>query len=110
MNERMTGQFIPGNSVLHRLDARAKLICFIVLIAVVILAHSVIGYALVLAFTAALIIISKLPLSTAIGFGKAYVLVFCFDIHHECAVFLKQKRHLELVDHKPFKRRHGTGL
>ena len=58
MNERMTGQFIPGNSVLHRLDARAKLICFIVLIAVVILAHSVIGYALVLAFTAALIIIS----------------------------------------------------
>ena len=46
MNEHMTGQFIPGNSVLHRLDARAKLICFIVLIAVVILAHNVIGYAL----------------------------------------------------------------
>lgn len=110
MNERMTGQFIPGNSILHRLDARAKLICFIVLIAVVVLAHSVIGYALVLAFTAALIIISKLPLSTAIGSVKRMFWFFVFDIHHECAVFLKRKRHLELVDHKPFKRRHGTGL
>ena len=83
MNERMTGQFIPGNSVLHRLDARAKLICFIVLIAVVILAHSVIGYALVLAFTAALIIISKLPLSTAIGSVKRmfwfFVLIFIMN-------------------------------
>lgn len=70
MNERMTGQYIPGNSALHGLDARAKLICFILLIAAVILSDSVCGYALVLCFVGVLICISGLSLWTAIGSVK----------------------------------------
>ena len=70
MNERMTGQYIPGNSALHGLDARAKLICFILLIAAVILSDSVWGYALVLCFVGVLICISGLSLWTAIGSVK----------------------------------------
>ena len=70
MNERMTGQYIPGNSALHGLDARAKLICFILLIAAVILSDSVWGYALVLCFVGVLICISGLSVWTAIGSVK----------------------------------------
>lgn len=83
MNERLTGVFIPGNSVLHRLDARAKLICLFVLIAVVILADSIAGYALALGFTALLVIISKLPFSLAAASVKRmfafFVLIFIMN-------------------------------
>ena len=33
MREHLTGQFTPGTSILHRLDARAKFFGFLILIA-----------------------------------------------------------------------------
>ena len=38
------GRYFPGNSLLHRLDPRAKLVSFFILLAAIILAHSVWGY------------------------------------------------------------------
>ncbi len=67
MSRLPTGQYIYGESPIHRLDARAKLLSFIVLIAAVVLASSFAGYAALLCFTAALLWISRLPLGTALG-------------------------------------------
>ncbi|NLM37576.1 MAG: energy-coupling factor transporter transmembrane protein EcfT [Firmicutes bacterium] len=62
-----TGQYLPGHSFLHRLDARAKLLCLFLLMAAVIGAPSLWGYALVLAVVALLILLSGLPLRSAVA-------------------------------------------
>ncbi|HHX11934.1 MAG TPA: energy-coupling factor transporter transmembrane protein EcfT [Clostridiales bacterium] len=71
-----TGQFIPGNSLLHKLDARIKIICFIILIAAVIGASSILGYSLVLVTISALILLSQLPISYALGSIRRMCLFF----------------------------------
>lgn len=60
------GQFFPGNSVLHRLDARAKILMTIALIAAVFLAGTWAGYVLLFAFSYAAVRLS--------GVGVKYVL------------------------------------
>ena len=61
------GQYIPGRSFLHQLDARAKLPCLFLLMATVIGASSPWGYALVLAVLALLVLVSRLPLRAAVA-------------------------------------------
>ena len=53
MREHLTGQFTPGTSILHRLDARAKFFGFLILIAATVCTDAWLGYALLLAVTAA---------------------------------------------------------
>jgi energy-coupling factor transport system permease protein len=43
----VTGRYIPGNSVLHRMDPRAKLFGFLIFIVAAIFTNSVIGYVLI---------------------------------------------------------------
>lgn len=57
------GQFFPGNSVLHKLDPRMKLILMIIYIVGTFLAKTVISYGFVLIFTLFLLIISRIKLS-----------------------------------------------
>ena len=52
MREHLTGQFTPGTSILHRLDARAKFFGFLILIAATVCTDAWLGYALLLAVTA----------------------------------------------------------
>ena len=49
------GQYFPGNSPIHRLDPRTKLIMLVVYIVALFLAKSWISYALMLAFLAVVI-------------------------------------------------------
>ncbi len=53
------GQYFPGNSVIHRLDPRAKLVLVIALIVAIFMAHTWIGYAAVFAFVIFTILFSK---------------------------------------------------
>ena len=46
MREHLTGQFTPGTSILHRLDARAKFFGFLILIAATVCTDAWLGYAL----------------------------------------------------------------
>jgi energy-coupling factor transport system permease protein len=62
-----TGQYIPGHSVLHRLDARAKLLCLLILLAAVVAAGSPAGYAAVSAAVFLAVLLSGLPLRLAVG-------------------------------------------
>lgn len=52
------GQFFPGKSLLHTLDARVKLVAAFVFIVGVFLCHSVLSYAALAAFTLCLILLS----------------------------------------------------
>lgn len=56
------GQYIPGDSVVHRLDPRTKIIVTFLFIALLFLVDSYIGYGLGLLFIVATVYYSKLPL------------------------------------------------
>ena len=72
------GQFFPGNSVIHRLDPRTKLIVLIVYIVALFLAQSWISYGLLFLFLAAAIKISTIPLKTIVRGLKPLVLILIF--------------------------------
>ena len=83
MREHLTGQFTPGTSILHRLDARAKFFGFLILIAATVCTDAWPGYALLLAVTAAVVAICGLPLRTALAsvarMGWFFLLIFVMN-------------------------------
>jgi energy-coupling factor transport system permease protein len=57
------GQYIPGASLIHRIDARAKIIAFVALIAAVITQASYVGNAIALITVVAIVLASTIPFS-----------------------------------------------
>ncbi len=84
MLEKMIfGRFIPGDSFIHRLDARAKLIYVFLFIAVVFIANNWITYAILVLFTLLIIRMSKIRLYFLINGLKPVVIliIFTFLLH-----------------------------
>ncbi len=67
MSRLPAGQFIPRDSVLHRLNAGIKLLCLVTLLAAVIISDTVAGYAVITGMTAAAVALSGLPVKTALS-------------------------------------------
>ena len=74
------GQYFPGSSPLHRLDPRTKIILTIVYIVGVFLADSVSAFIAVTAFTAALVLISRIPMRTVIVGMKPLIFIIAFTV------------------------------
>ena len=55
------GQYFPGNSFIHRLDPRTKLVLLVVYIVALFSAASIVSYSVMLAFLITCILISKIP-------------------------------------------------
>ncbi len=72
------GQYFPGNSPVHRLDPRTKLIGLIVYIAVLFTAGNYLSYGLVFAFLAGLIALSKIPVKAFVRGMKPLVFILVF--------------------------------
>jgi len=61
------GQYIPGTSIIHRLDARMKIISLIFLLVAIISTSTIFGYVFVLAVIVAVIKLSRLPILTVLS-------------------------------------------
>ena len=72
------GQYFPGNSVVHRLDPRTKLIALIVYIIALFTAGSWLTYGIAFAFLAVTIAISRIPLKAFASGLKPLVFVLIF--------------------------------
>jgi len=72
------GQYFPGNSPIHRLDPRTKLILLVVYIVALFVAKSWISYAVMLAFLLAVIRISSIPPKSIIRGMKPLVMILVF--------------------------------
>ena len=72
------GQYFPGNSVVHRLDPRTKLIMLVVYIVALFCAVNWVSYAVMFIFLAATIYISKIPVKSIVRGMKPLVLVLVF--------------------------------
>ena len=72
------GQYFPGNSVIHRLDPRTKLIMLVVYIVALFLSDSWITYALMFVFLATCIAVSRIPLKSFTRGLKPLMLILVF--------------------------------
>ncbi len=72
------GQYFPGNSVIHRLDPRTKLIMLIVYIVALFMAVSWVSYALMAAFLVVIVKISRIPPKSIVRGMKPLVMILVF--------------------------------
>ena len=72
------GQYFPGNSIIHRLDPRTKLIMLVVYIVALFMASGWIAYGLMFAFLAAVIRISTIPVKSILKGMKPLVMILIF--------------------------------
>ncbi|HET7616464.1 MAG TPA: energy-coupling factor transporter transmembrane protein EcfT, partial [Bacillales bacterium] len=61
MNQFIIGQYVPGDSVIHRLDPRAKLIAVLIYVGVVFFANNLWANGLLAIFTVGAIALSRVP-------------------------------------------------
>ncbi len=72
------GQYFPGNSFIHRLDPRTKLIVLVVYIVALFMASNWISYGLCFGFLALCIAISHIPLKSILTGMKPLVFIMVF--------------------------------
>ena len=72
------GQYFPGNSILHKLDPRMKLLLAICYIVLIFLAKSAPAYALILLFTVILIAVSGISFGVVLRSLKPLFFVLIF--------------------------------
>lgn len=72
------GQYFPGNSVIHRLDPRTKLVLLIVYIVALFLAGGPVTYGLMLAFLITCIVISRVPAKAFLRGMKPLIFILVF--------------------------------
>ncbi|EGA88586.1 cobalt import ATP-binding/permease protein [Planococcus donghaensis MPA1U2] len=83
MEKMIFGRFIPGNSLIHQMDPRAKISFVFVFIAIVFIANSAITYGILLGFTLLVVFLSKIRLYFLInGLKPVFILlIFTFLLH-----------------------------
>ena len=72
------GQYFPGNSVVHRLDPRTKLIMLVVYIIALFCASKWISYALTLIFLITVIAVSTIPVKSILRGMKPLIFILVF--------------------------------
>ena len=62
MDKMILGRYIPGNSVIHRLDPRSKLLAMLLFILIIFWANNLITNLLLFSFTLFLVVLSRIPI------------------------------------------------
>ncbi|MGT2887852.1 energy-coupling factor transporter transmembrane protein EcfT [Streptococcus didelphis] len=78
MDKLILGRYIPGDSIIHRLDPRSKLLAMIIYIIIIFWANNVITNLIMLAFTLIVVLLSKIKLSFFLGGLKPMIGIILF--------------------------------
>ncbi|MFJ7640738.1 cobalt ECF transporter T component CbiQ [Peribacillus sp. NPDC097264] len=83
LDKMIIGRYVPADSVVHKMDPRAKLLLVFLFVCVIFLANNVVSYALLAAFTVLLIALSKIPLRYLYNGLKPilFLIIFTFLLH-----------------------------
>lgn len=83
LTDMTLGQYYPGNSFLHKMDPRAKILCTMIFICAIFLANNPWSYLVVTLFTALCISLSDVPFRLIVKAVKPLwvILVFTLVIH-----------------------------
>ncbi len=80
MKDMTLGQYFPGNSLLHRLDPRAKIIATVLYIAAIFLAKNVFCFAAVLLVSVLLVLISRISLRVVLRGIRPILFILAFTM------------------------------
>lgn len=69
MSKIIVGRYIPGNSLVYKMDPRGKLLITILFIFVIFLANNPITYAIITVFCLAAIFATRLKSKSVLGWG-----------------------------------------
>ena len=72
------GQYFPGNSVIHRMDPRTKLVGLIIYIVALFTAASWVSYGIMLAFLIVMVALSKIPVKALLKGMKPLIFILIF--------------------------------
>lgn len=77
------GQYYPGESFIHQMDPRTKIVCTMIFITAIFLASSPLSYVVITGFLALTIFYSDIPLKLVVKSIKPlwFILIFTFLIH-----------------------------
>lgn len=77
------GQYFPGNSLVHRLDPRMKLICLLLIITAIFIVNTPMAYGLICFFTVGTVLLSNVPIMMVIKSIKPlwWIIIFTVLIH-----------------------------
>ncbi|MGI6225195.1 MAG: energy-coupling factor transporter transmembrane component T family protein [Peptococcales bacterium] len=71
------GQYIPGNSLIHRLDPRTKILAVIIYMTALFIINNAIGYYFILLFSLIIILLSRVPISFYLkGLKPLLIIIF----------------------------------
>ena len=95
MDKLIIGRYIVGDSFIHRLDPRSKLLAMLIYIIVIFWANNPVTYAVITLFTLFLVFLSKIKLSFFLGGIKP--MIWINIILYPVPSFLQYKRECALV-------------
>lgn len=83
LSNMLLGRYIPGDSMIHRLDPRAKIIAVLLMMVIIFFANHWIGYALLVLFVLGIIKIAQIDLFFLFNGLKIllFILIFTFLLH-----------------------------
>ncbi|WP_088044535.1 energy-coupling factor transporter transmembrane protein EcfT [Bacillus sp. EAC] len=83
MNGLIIGKYIPIESLIHRLDARAKLLTMFLFIFIVFFANNLVTYSILFLFVIVTVLLSKVPLNYYFNGLKTvwWLVLFTFILH-----------------------------
>lgn len=83
MENMIFGRYVPGDSVLHRMDPRSKLIIVFLFVCVVFIANNALTYGVLAIYTLLMVSMSKIPVRFLYGGLKPILLLvlFTFLLH-----------------------------
>src|SRR5690625_111856 len=83
MNNMIIGQYIPGNSFVHRLDPRTKITIIFIFVIIVFFANNFLSYAVLTAFALVSMLTTKIPVRYVLkGLMPVwFLIVFTFLLH-----------------------------
>lgn len=77
------GQYYPGDSIIHKLDPRTKIICTLIFITAVFLAKTYVAYGVLAAFVLTVILFSRLPISLIVkGVKPLWIIILLTVLIH----------------------------
>jgi energy-coupling factor transport system permease protein len=74
------GQYFPGNSFIHRLDPRTKILAIMAYVFSIFLANAYLGYAILVAFAVFLVLLSKIPAKMVVRSVKPLWIIIAFTM------------------------------
>ena len=72
------GQYFPGDSVVHKMDARMKIILTVMLIVSIFICKTLPSLAVIVVATAVLVLVSKIPFKTVLKSIKPLAIIIAF--------------------------------